>query len=42
MRGAVLYSPRDVRCEEREALRIIKPTDTIIRMPVTSVCRFDL
>jgi threonine dehydrogenase-like Zn-dependent dehydrogenase len=42
MRGAVLYSPCDLRCEEREALRIIKPTDTIIRMPVTSACGSDL
>src|SRR5712691_4858086 len=42
MRGAVLYGPRDVRFEEREAPTIIKPTDTIIRMAATCVCGSDL
>ena len=32
MRGAVLYGPRDVRFEEREVPKIIKPTDAIIRV----------
>ena len=31
MQGAVLYGPRDVRFEERELPKIIKPTDAIIR-----------
>ena len=42
MRGAMLYGPRDVRLAEREAPRIIKPTDAIIRMAVTCVCGSDL
>src|SRR5947207_11793719 len=42
MRGAVLYAPRDVRCEEREDPRITKPTDAIIRMSATCVCGSDL
>src|SRR3989442_2775803 len=42
MRGAILYGPRDVRFEERDAPTIIKPTDAIIRMAVTCVCGSDL
>src|SRR5713101_6235260 len=42
MRGAMLYGPRDVRFEEREAPTITKPTDTIIRMAATCVCGSDL
>jgi threonine dehydrogenase-like Zn-dependent dehydrogenase len=42
MRGAVLYGPRDVRFEEREAPKIIKPTDAIIRTSATCVCGSDL
>jgi threonine dehydrogenase-like Zn-dependent dehydrogenase len=42
MRGAVLYGPGDVRFEEREAPRIIKPTDAVIRMSATCVCGSDL
>jgi len=42
MRGAVLYGPRDVRFEEREAPRILKPTDAIIRISATCVCGSDL
>src|SRR2546426_4177188 len=42
MRGAVLYSPGDVRFEERDDPRIIKPTDAIIRMSATCVCGSDL
>jgi threonine dehydrogenase-like Zn-dependent dehydrogenase len=38
MRGAVLYGPRDVRFEERDAPTIIKPTDAVIRISVTCVC----
>ena len=30
MQGAILYGPRDVRFEERDAPTIIKPTDAII------------
>jgi len=32
MRGAVLHAPRDVRLEERDAPKIIEPTDAIIRI----------
>jgi threonine dehydrogenase-like Zn-dependent dehydrogenase len=42
MRGAVLYGPRDLRFEERDAPTLIKPTDAIIRMAVTCVCGSDL
>ena len=42
MRGAVLYGPRDVRFEERDAAKIIKPTDAIIRISATCVCGSDL
>src|SRR5438093_9826075 len=42
MRGAVLYAPGDVRFEERDAPRIVKPTDAIIRMSATCVCGSDL
>ncbi len=42
MRGAVLYGPRDVRFEERDVPKIIKPTDAIIRLSATCVCGSDL
>jgi threonine dehydrogenase-like Zn-dependent dehydrogenase len=42
MRGTVLYGPRDVRFEDREAPRIQKPTDAILRIAVTCVCGSDL
>ena len=42
MRGAVLYGPRDVRFEERDEPKILKPTDAIIRLLVTCVCGSDL
>src|SRR5437660_11296497 len=42
MRGAVLHGPGDVRFEERDAPRIIKATDAIIRMSATCVCGSDL
>lgn len=42
MRGAVLYGPRDIRFEDREAPKIIEPTDAIIRIAVTCVCGSDL
>ncbi len=32
MRGAMLYGPRDVRFEERDAPTIVKPTDAIVRL----------
>jgi len=42
MRGAVLYGPRDVRFEEREVPKIMKPTDAIVRTSATCVCGSDL
>ena len=42
MKGTVLYGPRDVRFEERDAPKIIKPTDAIIRISATCVCGSDL
>ena len=42
MRGAILYGPRDVRFEEREAPKIIKPTDAVIRISSACVCGSDL
>src|SRR2546430_4797375 len=42
MPGAVLYGPRDVRFEERDDPKIIKPTDAIIRIAVACVCGSDL
>jgi len=38
----VLYGPRDIRFEERDAPTIVKPTDAIIRMAATCVCGSDL
>ena len=42
MRGAILYGPRDVRFEERDAPTIIKPTDAVIRISATCVCGSEL
>ena len=38
MRGATLYAPGDVRCEERPDPTIIEPTDAIVRTVATCVC----
>src|SRR2546423_15353279 len=42
MQGAVLYGLRDVRFEEREIPKVIKPTDAIIRLSATCICGSDL
>jgi threonine dehydrogenase-like Zn-dependent dehydrogenase len=42
MRGAVMYSPGDVRVEERSDPRILKATDAIIRLSATCICGSDL
>jgi threonine dehydrogenase-like Zn-dependent dehydrogenase len=42
MRGAVMYAPRDVRVEDRPGLKIINPTDAIIKLAATCVCGSDL
>ncbi|RZB14393.1 IMP dehydrogenase [Streptomyces sp. F001] len=42
MRGAVLHAAGDIRFEERDDPKIIKPTDAVIRTVVTCVCGSDL
>lgn len=42
MKAAVLHGPRDLRVEEREEPRIVKPTDAIIRVAAACVCGSDL
>jgi threonine dehydrogenase-like Zn-dependent dehydrogenase len=42
MQGTVLYGPRDVRFKERDAPKIMKPADVIIRIAATCVCGSDL
>ncbi|MGW0191078.1 zinc-dependent alcohol dehydrogenase family protein [Streptomyces sp. NPDC003362] len=42
MRGAVIHAPGDVRLEERDDPKIVKPTDAIIRTVATCVCGSDL
>src|SRR5437762_10112903 len=42
MKGAVLYRPHAIRFEERDAPRIVEPTDAIIRFSLTCVCGSDL
>jgi len=42
MRGTVLYSPGDLRFEERAAPTVVEPTDAIIRISATCVCGSDL
>jgi threonine dehydrogenase-like Zn-dependent dehydrogenase len=42
MRGAVLHAPRDLRFEEREAPRLEKPTDAVLRLAASCVCGSDL
>jgi threonine dehydrogenase-like Zn-dependent dehydrogenase len=42
VRGAVMYGPGDVRVEERDAPRIVEPTDAIIRVSAACVCGSDL
>ena len=42
MRGAVMHGPGEVRVQEREAPRIVEPTDAIIRVSAACVCGSDL
>lgn len=42
MQATILYGPRDIRFEERDEPKILKPTDAIIRMSATCVCGSDL
>ena len=42
MRGAILYAPGDVRCEERADPMIMEPADAIVHAVATCVCGSDL
>jgi threonine dehydrogenase-like Zn-dependent dehydrogenase len=42
MRATVMYGPGEVRVEERDAPRIVEPTDAIIRVSAACVCGSDL
>ncbi|NRQ37080.1 alcohol dehydrogenase catalytic domain-containing protein [Nonomuraea sp. NN258] len=42
MRGAVLYSPGDVRVEDRQEPAIVERTDAVIRLSATCICGSDL
>jgi threonine dehydrogenase-like Zn-dependent dehydrogenase len=42
MRGAILYAPGDVRCEERADPMIMEPADAIVRAVATCVCGSDM
>ncbi len=42
MQGTILYGTRDVRFEERDAPRIIRPTDAVIKISAACVCGSDL
>jgi threonine dehydrogenase-like Zn-dependent dehydrogenase len=42
MRGAILYGPHDVRFEQRDEPKVVKPTDAVIRLAATCVCGSDL
>ena len=42
MRGAILYAPGDVRCEERANPMIMEPADAVVRAVATCVCGSDL
>jgi threonine dehydrogenase-like Zn-dependent dehydrogenase len=42
MRGVVMYAPGDVRVEDVDEPKIVKPTDAIIRLSSTCICGSDL
>ena len=42
MKGTVLYGPGDIRFEDLESPKIVKPTDAILRLAATCVCGSDL
>lgn len=42
MQATMLYGPGDVRFEDVEDPKILRPTDAIVRLAVTSVCGSDL
>lgn len=42
MLGTILYGANDIRCEEVEEPKILKPTDAIIKLSASCVCGSDL
>jgi threonine dehydrogenase-like Zn-dependent dehydrogenase len=42
MLGTVLYAPGDIRCEQVEDPKILKPTDAIIKLSASCICGSDL
>src|SRR5918994_2085895 len=42
MRGVVMYSPGDVRVDQRKDPTIVEPTDAIVRLAATCICGSDL
>jgi threonine dehydrogenase-like Zn-dependent dehydrogenase len=42
MLATVMYGPRDIRCEQVDDPNMLKPTDAIIKLSATCICRSDL
>ena len=42
MRQVVMYSPGDVRVEQRDDPTIVEPTDAILKLTATCICGSDL
>ncbi|MHC2373725.1 hypothetical protein ACVIQT_008373 [Bradyrhizobium diazoefficiens] len=42
MLATLMYGPGDVRCEQVDDPRILKPTDAIIKLSATCICGSDL
>jgi threonine dehydrogenase-like Zn-dependent dehydrogenase len=42
VRGVVMYAPGDVRVEDVDEPRILKPTDAVIRLSASCICGSDL
>ena len=42
MRGVIMRTAGDVRVVDRDDPRIVRPTDAVIRLPLTSICGSDL
>ncbi len=42
MKGTIIYSPREVRYEDRHVPKIIEPTRVILKLSATCMCGSDL
>src|SRR6478752_8542183 len=42
MRGVIMYTPGDVRVEDRDEPTIVEATDAVIRLAATCICGSDL